>query len=91
MTRSRLIFFILTMEKLGHVINLAISNSKWKPIKMEKGGPSLSHLFFVDNLVFFGEASVENAIVMRDILQLFYKYSSHKMKPSKSKKKKKFG
>lgn len=53
--------FILTMEKLGQVINFAISNGTWKPIFLGRGGSSLSHLLFVDNLVLFGEANLENA------------------------------
>lgn len=59
--------FALAMEKLGHAINFAISNGEWKPIKMGRNGPSLSHLFFADDMVLFGEASVENARCIQTI------------------------
>lgn len=48
------------MEKPGHAINLAISVGKWKPIKLERIRPSLSHLFFTNDLVLFGEVNVDN-------------------------------
>ncbi|KAH1108628.1 hypothetical protein J1N35_012396 [Gossypium stocksii] len=56
--------FVLAMEKLGHTIKLVVSNQQWKPINLGRGGPSLSHLFFADDLVSFREASLENAETM---------------------------
>lgn len=55
------------------------------PIKLERGGLVLSHLFFIDDLVLFGEASVENAKVVLGILEKFFYYSGHRMNAHKSK------
>ena len=48
--------FVLYTERLGHIINHAINASKWKPIKLSKKGPYLSHLFFAKNLLHFAKA-----------------------------------
>lgn len=60
------------MEKLGQAINNAVSTRKWKPIVLGRGGPSLSHLFFADDLVLMGEATVENDTEMYAIFDQFY-------------------
>lgn len=76
--------FVLAMERLGHAISLASSSGEWKPIKMRRNG-HLSHLFFVDEFVLFGEASKENVRCIQKILKRFCVYSGHKVNPSKSK------
>lgn len=76
--------FVLMMEKLGHVIKGAVSNGSWKPISLGRGGPKLSHLFFVDDLVLFGEASLETAMMMKAIIDQFYVFLGHKVNSSKS-------
>lgn len=73
------------MERLGQSIKFAVANSMWKPIKLGRGGPPLSHLFFADDLVLFGEASLENAQVMQRIIDQFCVFSGHKASASKSK------
>lgn len=47
--------YVLTMERLGHVTHRAVANCKWRPITVGRGGPSLSNIFFIDDLVLFGE------------------------------------
>lgn len=79
-----LYLFVLTMELLGHAINVAVSFGKWKLIVLGRGGPLLSHLFFADDLVLFGEASVENAAVLQETLNTFCRYSGYKINASKS-------
>ncbi|KAA3461025.1 reverse transcriptase [Gossypium australe] len=39
-------------------IKLAVTESTWKPIQLGRGGPPISLLFFADDLILFGEASV---------------------------------
>lgn len=56
--------FVLAMEKLGPAMNLAVSNGKWKPIKLRRNGPNLSHLFFAGDLILFEEVNSENAKVI---------------------------
>lgn len=74
--------FVLTVERLGHVITKSVESGRWKPIVLGKGGPSLSHLFFADDLVLFGEASLENAKTMQKVLEQFCLYSGHRVSAS---------
>lgn len=73
------------MKRFGHLIHDAVIDGYWMPIFLGKDGSALSHLFFADDLVFFGEATVENAGVMKGIINEFRKYSGHKVNKGKSK------
>lgn len=77
--------FVFIMKRLGHAITAIVSSGKQKSIAMGWGGPPLSHLLFTDDLVLFGEASFENAVVMQETLDTFCLYSGHKINASKSK------
>ncbi|CAL8078165.1 unnamed protein product [Prunus armeniaca] len=57
--------FVLCMEKLSHIINDHVSSGTWKSIKVARSGPAISHLFFVDDLILFGEASILQAKLMK--------------------------
>lgn len=39
--------FVLCMERLSHIISVAVDNNMWKPIQLGRNGPKLSHLAFV--------------------------------------------
>lgn len=56
--------FVLTMERLQHAIRRVVSENRWAPIRLGRGEPPLSYLFFTDDLMLFGEVSMENAITM---------------------------
>ncbi|KAH1074241.1 hypothetical protein J1N35_026569 [Gossypium stocksii] len=60
-----------------------ISAGRWHLIQLSRSGPSLSHLFFADDLVIFGKAEMDQAIVLKDILQRFCDYSGHKISTRK--------
>nr|KYP42058.1 hypothetical protein KK1_036537 [Cajanus cajan] len=45
--------FVLCMKHLFHLISFVIPHYLWKPICLSRGGPPLSHLTFVDDLVLF--------------------------------------
>ncbi|GLT26276.1 hypothetical protein SLA2020_013580 [Shorea laevis] len=49
--------FIMVMEKLSHMILSRVQDCSWKPFRVACGGFPLSHLFFVDVLMLFCEAS----------------------------------
>jgi len=53
--------FVLCMERFGHIIAYALREGVWRPIFASRGGPPLSHLFFADDLILFGEATLEQA------------------------------
>lgn len=43
-------FFVICMERLGQIINLAVERKMWNPIKLHKNGPNISRLFFANDL-----------------------------------------
>ncbi|KAH1046923.1 hypothetical protein J1N35_037707 [Gossypium stocksii] len=45
------------MERLGHLIENSIEEGTWEPIRLSRQGPSVSHLFFADDLLLFGRAT----------------------------------
>ncbi|KAK3219643.1 hypothetical protein Dsin_013613 [Dipteronia sinensis] len=57
--------FVLCMEKLSHTINQKFVKGSWKPVKISRG-PAISHIFFADDLILFGQASLQQAEVMKD-------------------------
>lgn len=63
--------FVLCMEVLGHKIKAATREKRWKTCKLSQNGLELSHLFFADDLLLFGEASFHQAGVMKEIMQQF--------------------
>lgn len=63
--------FVLCMERLAQAISLEVNNRRWRPIKLAKDGPTLSHLFFADDLVLFKEASLEQKEVIKGVLLKF--------------------
>lgn len=63
------------MEILGHRIQEAVEIGRWKGMELTRNSTKLSHLFFADNLVLFGEAMEKQAILMEQIVQDFYEIS----------------
>ena len=61
--------FVLCIERLGHLISQAVIDGKWKAIKLAKYSPSLSNLFFVDDLLLFAEAIEDQIITIMDCLK----------------------
>ncbi|XP_038688673.1 uncharacterized protein LOC119987842 [Tripterygium wilfordii] len=76
--------FVLCIERLGHIINRAVSQGAWVPIKLSRQGPNLSHLFFADDLVLFAEASIDQMNVVQDCLRTFCAGSGQKVSLKKS-------
>jgi len=63
--------FVLCIERLNYLIENMVTNGAWKPVYASRGGPPLSNLFFVDDLILFGEATMEQAKVIKHCLELF--------------------
>lgn len=49
--------FVLCIEKLFQLINVVIDHNQWKPIRLVRGGPLISHLAFANDVLLFAEAS----------------------------------
>lgn len=60
------------------MINLAVDQGHLKPIRVARGGPLISHLAFVDDVLLFAEASEGQIILIKYLLDLFCKWSGQK-------------
>ncbi|XP_061361919.1 uncharacterized protein LOC133305695, partial [Gastrolobium bilobum] len=76
--------FVLCMERLGHLINVAVETKAWKPILLRKNAPPISHLFFADDIILCAEASLDQAHVMNQVMKLFTGASGQKVSKDKT-------
>ncbi|GLT26033.1 hypothetical protein SLA2020_011240 [Shorea laevis] len=76
--------FILCMEYLSIKLMNGIGARKWKGSKAGKRGPTLSHLFFADDLIFIGKATLANSQYLSEILDFFCAHSGQKINKEKS-------
>lgn len=72
------------MEVLGHCINNAVATKTWKAYRLGLARVPISHLFFADDLLLFGEASVHQARVMHELLRTFCGESGQRVNAAKS-------
>ncbi|RDX66541.1 hypothetical protein CR513_54679, partial [Mucuna pruriens] len=63
----------------AHLIEREVASNNWKPIKLCRIGSSISHLFFVDNLLLFREASVAQVNIINNCLNAFFSSSRQKV------------
>ncbi|GLT95486.1 hypothetical protein SLE2022_131660 [Rubroshorea leprosula] len=77
--------FIICMEFLSLKISTDMERGLWKGSKAGRRGPLLSHIFFADDLIFIGKATVENCYYLKNLLDFFCSRSGQCVNPSKSK------
>lgn len=63
---------------------MSVDTGEWKAVSTSRGGPVISHCFFVDDLLLMGEATLRQAETMEEKLQGFYAKSSQRVSSSKS-------
>lgn len=76
--------FLLCMESLSQAITQAEAEGSWRPVRTSIRGPRISHLFFADDLLLFGEATAGQAAVMESIIRSFCHISGQTLSVSKS-------
>ncbi|GKV27995.1 hypothetical protein SLEP1_g37098 [Rubroshorea leprosula] len=76
---------MLCIEFLSIKISEEARNDGWNGSKIGKMGPTVSHLFFADDLIFIGKASMDNAVYLDNLLKFFCDRSSQKINFAKSK------
>nr|KYP63886.1 hypothetical protein KK1_018473 [Cajanus cajan] len=72
------------MERLFHLIDIAVTHKLWAPIKIAKNAPPLSYLAFADDLILFVEASLEKVDIIKTCMDLFCKSSGMKVSEEKT-------
>ena len=77
--------FILCMEGLSALIRNEVDWGAWKPVQVLRGGPSISHLLFTDDVLLFSKACATQVKLLMDILENFCRASSLKVNVFKSK------
>ncbi|OMO90064.1 reverse transcriptase [Corchorus capsularis] len=77
--------FVLGMERLSHIIQHKIAMKQWKPVKISKNGPPISHLFFADDLVLFSAATPCQTKIVMVALKEFNLWTGQSVSLAKSK------
>ena len=76
--------FVICMEFLSHDILKAVELNNWKPVSISRNGPTLSHLFLVDDVLLFTKDTRSQAIMVEGILTNFANMSGLKVNITKS-------
>ncbi|KAK8709214.1 hypothetical protein V6N13_060239 [Hibiscus sabdariffa] len=72
------------MERLSHRISEEVHSGAWSPFRFSRNGSPLSHLFFADDLILYGHASLANAATIDYVLSDFSLYSGHRVSKQKT-------
>lgn len=65
------LLFVIALERLSHCIQDTVNNGSWSALKFGRGGPTISHLLFADDILLVAEASSSNAATISSILDTF--------------------
>ena len=76
--------FVLCLQKLFDLIDASTQNGQWQTLTLCLEGLLISHVFFTDDLILFGKATVKQCEVMLDCLNTFYAFSGQKVNFQKS-------
>lgn len=76
--------FVLCMEKLCQIITCRVNCKDWKGIRMSRGGPLISNVFFANDLILFLEAMQSQAHIFKECLDVFCAISGQKVSLEKS-------
>lgn len=76
--------YVICMERLTHLIEQEVSLGAWRAVRASRNGPQLSNLAFADDLILFGEASIDQAKVIMACLEQFCDMSGSKVSTAKS-------
>lgn len=76
--------FVLCIERLAHAIKEKVDSKEWQPLKVTRYGPSLSHLFFADDLILFARVTREQMKLINKVLDDFCQASRETISREKS-------
>lgn len=76
--------FILMLEALTRLIDRRVANGCIKGLKMNRRCPAITHLFFANDTIIFGGASLEETKQWEETLELYCRVSGQKINFHKS-------
>lgn len=76
--------FVICLDRLSHLIADHVEAGYWKPMRVGRIGPQISHLMFADDLLLFLEASVEQCYNVLHCLEEFCQASGQKLNAQKT-------
>ncbi|GKV11959.1 hypothetical protein SLEP1_g23168 [Rubroshorea leprosula] len=76
--------FLIVAEGLNGLVSSAVVKEQYKGVIVGNGAVSVSHLQFVDDMIFFGEATEENIQAIKCIMRIFELVSGLKINFGKS-------
>lgn len=77
--------FVLCIERLSILINKKREEGEWKGIKVSRNSTPLTHLFFADDLILFGQDNMNTVKAMMEVLNEFCRMSGQTISLEKSK------
>ncbi|KAG8382131.1 hypothetical protein BUALT_Bualt05G0044800 [Buddleja alternifolia] len=63
--------FVLCMERLSYMIDEAVQSGGWDPAVIGRRGPSISHMFFADDIILTAKNTPKSAMAIKNTLDLF--------------------
>ena len=76
--------FLLAAEGFSCLLNSRLQSSTLKGIKVAPSAPVVSHLLFADDSLLFFGANLENAQVINDVMETYYRASGQQINMDKS-------
>ena len=76
--------FLLCAEGLSALIQSAMDRSQMEGVKIYRGGPRLSHLFFADDNLIFCNATFEECDELQRLLKVYEKASRQQLNHAKT-------
>ncbi|KAJ0938893.1 putative RNA-directed DNA polymerase [Helianthus annuus] len=76
--------FIIAMEGLSALVNLAVERGVFRGITLPNNGPIISYTMYADDVMFVGEWDPDNLKNLKRILRIFYLMSGLKINFHKS-------
>lgn len=73
------------MNYLSAMIFESVNHGNWKPFKIRNHDLNISHLLFVDDVLFFAKANLHTISTIKHIIDSFYKFSEMEINLKKSK------
>lgn len=76
--------FVLCAQGLSAIINHYALHNKIHGIKVARGSPTITHLFFADDNLLFFKANKENCMAVKECLQVYEEASGQYINFDKS-------